>query len=304
MTPIFNLNLITAPELLLEIKAIPIHKSSGIPGISARVWKDCFNALSDKLLHIFNLSILTHTFPQDWKKAIVIPIPKKANSKSVNDLRPISLLPLPGKMLERLIHNKITKHIETNRLLTNAQNGFRKGHSTLDATFQLVSYIYKNHNLGNSTTAIFIDFHKAFDTVNHNILLAKLPGFGFNTHLTNWFRSYLSGRVQCTIANSTTSDWLPVTHGVPQGSILGPLMFLLYINDLSNTVSTSKSILFADDTVIFRADRNSDRNTASLRDDLDSLNDWCNRNKVTINTDKTKIVTFFPNETQVVQIFS
>ena len=148
--------------------------------------------------------------------------------------------------------------------------------------------------MGNSTTAIFIDFRKAFDTVNHNILLAKLPGFGFNTHLTKWFRSYLSGRVQCTIANSTTSDWLPVTHGVPQGSILGPLMFLLYINDLSNTVSASKSILFADDTVIFRADRNSDRNTASLRDNLDSLNDWCNRNKVTINTDKTKIVTFFP----------
>ena len=146
----------------------------------------------------------------------------------VGDLRPITLLPLPGKIMERLVHNQLYPYLEHHDILVKNQNGFRKQHGTADTIFKLLSHIIDNFNKNNVTIAIFIDFKKAFDTLNHKILLQKLAKFNTSQNLTNWFKSYLTNRSQVTFANGVTSPFASLSHGVPQGSILGPMLFNLY----------------------------------------------------------------------------
>ena len=169
----------------------------------------------------------------------------------MNDLRPVSLLPLPGKLLERLIHTHISTYLETNGLLDERQGGFRKGHSTISTIAEFTDDLFEDINNNKLTLATFIYLRKAFDTVNHFILLQKLLKLGIKGKIFEWAKSYLSKRSQCTIVNGTRSDVLGVECGVPQGSILGPLMFLIYINDLGRECDTLNTRFYADDTVIY-----------------------------------------------------
>ena len=165
-----NIRSFTLNEVLLEINAINIYKSSGINNISSRILKDIWQLLPDLLLSILNKAISNGIFPKAWKHCTVIPIPKIPNPRQVGDLRPITLLPLPGKIMERLIHNKLYPYLEENDILTPEQNGFRKQHGTPDTIFKLISHIIDNLNKKKVTIAVFIDFKKAFDTLNHTTI--------------------------------------------------------------------------------------------------------------------------------------
>ena len=191
----------------LEVEAlihkINVSKSSGITMLTSEILKDCFQILSDKLTYLFNFSIRATSFPNQWKYALVIPIPKQGDSKVVENYRPISLLPLPGKILEKLIHTQLSFYLEENELLTENQFGFRKQRSTSHAISQLLNQIYTNVNKSVITTALYIDFSKAFNCVQHSTLLNKLSALNLSHSALKWITSYLKDRQQRTLVNNT-----------------------------------------------------------------------------------------------------
>lgn len=283
--------IITPKEVTRVTNNIDIHKSSGIDNISSQVWKDVFSGLPAQTLHMFQKSINSHKFPISWKIATVIPLQKSGDKSDVNNLRPVSLLPLPGKMMESLVHNHLYSFLEDNKLLSEKQGGFRKAHSTIDTVSDFTDDIFLGINEGLKTVAIFIDLRKAFDTVNHHILTSKLPYIGL-APFKLWIQDYLSDRVQCTLANNTLSSQTSVVCGVPQGSILGPLLFLIYINDMEEITKELKVRLYADDTVIYLTHRDVQVATSVVQKALTDVYEWCCSNKLTINIKKTKVMLF------------
>ena len=291
----FTLDSFTLEEVQREIKNINIYKSSGINNISSRILKDIWLINPNLLLNILNKAIHSGTFPKAWKHGTVIPIPKVPNPQQVNDLRPITLLPLPGKIMERLIHNKLYPYLEENNILSSKQNGFRKQHGTPDTIFKLLTHIIDNINKKKITIAVFIDFKKAFDTLDHLILQQKLSSLNLSPNILKWFESYLTGRSQMTYMNTCTSPVANLTHGVPQGSILGPLLFNLYINGLPNVIR-SNMILYADDSVVFASANSLYETCQVIQSDLKGVGIWCKHHKLSINTNKTKAMLFGTQE--------
>ena len=293
MTEAFDLKVFTQEEVIKIIKNIDTSKSSGVQYFSTSVLKDAFLVLPYHLTFIMNLSIRNKIVPISWKNAKIIPIPKEGNLSDVNNFRPISLLPLPGKILERLVYLQAISYLETNSLLTPKQGGFRAKHSTVGSMADFSDIIYNYTNEGKTTKAIFIDFRKAFDTINHQILLNKLTKIGLKTNTIDWFKNYLTDRTQQTLANGVLSNPIRVTCGVPQGSILGPLLFIIYINDIGTCLNYADLQLYADDTVLYIPDpMNTGDTTDFLNSDLKRLAKWCAGNKLTINTKKTKAMNF------------
>ena len=233
-------------------------------------------------------------FTDRWKSATIVPIEKKPNAPTPSEFRPISLLPLPGKILERLVSNRMMRYLEKNELLSKGQDGFRKGRSTTKAVSTLTDEILTEAGKGNLTTAVFIDFSKAFDCVNHKILLSKLGNLGFLGSAVEWFGSYLTGRRQRTLANGVLSEYREIACGVPQGSILGPALFILFVNDMPETIQISKISQYADDTVIYASGPNEMDIAVNLNLDLGRLTKWCRENKLHVNCNKTKYLTFGP----------
>ena len=274
------------------IKNIEINKSSGLDKISSKCLKDALMVLSSQLAHIFEISIKNGMFPNEWKKGTIVPLYKGGNREDVSNYRPVSLLPIPGKLLEHFIHDHITEFFEANNLLCSHQGGFRKGHSTLNTISDFTADIFNAINKKEITVAVFIDLKKAFDTVNHSILLKKLCKMGIKGQILDWILDYLKGRSQKTICNGNLSNSNEVLCGVPQGSILGPLLFLVYINDMEYILNNIKFQLYADDTVLYCSGKDSLELQYKLQNGLDSFVEWCEINKLTINTKKTKVMTF------------
>ena len=282
----------TLEEVTALVKEIDICKSSSISYLSSKVIKDAFTALPHVLLRIFNSSLATGVVPDSWKHATIIPLKKCGNSNDVNNLRPISLLPIQGKILEKIVHNRIMEHLELNGLLDHNQGGFRANHSTTGTISKFTDKIYHGMNKGEITVATFIDLKKAFDTVNHKILLEKLDNLGVRDRNLKWIDNYLTSRSQSTLANGIISTSRIISCGVPQGSVLGPLLFLIYVNDLSSVLTNSGHYLYADDTVIFRSGSNIQTTVNLLQTDLNSFGSWCKANKLTINTKKSNYVIY------------
>ena len=204
------------------IKEINISKSSGLENISSFIVKESFMNLVPEVTHMFNLSVATSTDPDEWKKALAVPIPQTGNLKQVKNYRPISLLPLPGKVLEKLIHTKLSGYLEEGGLLNSVQHGFRKKHSTIHSV-ALTSYIDTKMDSSMPTLAAFINFRKAFDCVQHS----KLASLNLSKTVLSWIKSYPTSSKQRVLTNSTHSAFLNITQGVPQGSVLGPLFYII-----------------------------------------------------------------------------
>ena len=241
-----------------------------------------------KVVELFNLSFDLCEIPNDWKIAKVTPLPKAGNSNDVSNLRPVSILPLPSKLIEKIAHNRIYTHCNDNNLLDKNQGGFRPKHSTTSTTSFFINDLYSAMNNNEITIAVYIDAMKAFDTVNHKILLDKLKYFGIKGKCAGWLKDYLNNRKQCTIANDVISNLESITCGVPQGSVCGPLLFLLYINDIAKSLKDCKVSLYADDTVLYFSSNNLNQARLTVQADLNELSNWCSKNKLTINCKKTK----------------
>ena len=274
------------------IKSRKNNKPSGIPNIRTNVLKDALDILIVEFAYIVNRCLDNAYVPLDWKKGVISPIPKVSLCNSPNDYRPISVLNATSKILERAVYNQLVYHLETNGLLDDRQHGFRRGHSTLSAIYEVVQYLYNQADQGRITYCTFIDYSKAFDTLDHEILLKKLRLYNISDHVISWCRNYLVNRKQRVKNGNDISDEATVEYGVPQGSILGPLFFIIYVNDLLQNFSDwdPKITLYADDTVIYISSQDPIAACTSLENGLSKLSNWCAENKLSINVKKTKLL--------------
>ena len=283
--PDFNTS---SEEVLKILKEININKSSAIQNLSSKILKPALIMLVDKMTFLYNLCFQHSLFPDVWKKANVTPLPKDGDLSQCTNYRPISQLPLPGKILEQIIHKRIDSYCDNNNILNKNQGGFRKNHSTISTVALFTDNIYNAINNREFTLATFIDFSKAFDTVNHVILIKKLGRLGIRGNALKLITNYLQNRCQKTMVNDTESDFNIITCGVPQGSVLGPLLFLLYINDLCGVITMCKPYLYADDTVLVTNALDMFTAHLQLQHDLNNVANWCKGNKLSINIKKTK----------------
>ena len=238
------------------------------------------------------MSIKFKQFPDDWKIATIVSLYKGGKKDEVSNYRPVSLLPVVGKILEKIIHIHINEYFEKNNILCSYQGGFRKNHSTLNTITNFTSDIFDAINNKETTIATFFDLKKAFDTVNHTKLINKLKKMGIKGDIIELIENYLSKRYQKTICNNKISSTKRITCGVPQGSILGPLLFLVYINDIENILCDVKFQLYADDTVIYLSGKNTMKVKETLQKNINKFVEWCEINKLTINIRKTKVMVF------------
>jgi len=283
----------TCPDEILKIiNSLKTKKSTGHDGINTTLIKKIKKSLSGPLAIIVNKSLETGEVPQKMKLAKIIPIYKAKDKKSFSNYRPVSLLPCFSKILEKIIHKRLYHFISLHDIFYNSQYGFRPKHSTINAVTELCWNIITSLDNRQNTLAVFLDLSKAFDTIDHNTLLIKLEHYGVRGLALEWFRNYLQDRRQYVSINGVQSNTEVITCGVPQGSVLGPLLFIIYSNDLPHCLENTKSILFADDTTIFSASTDTKKLYEQTNKDLDVLMDWFKANKLSVNTSKTFSILF------------
>ena len=290
VTASFNFSWVTEFEVKRLVKEICITKSSAIDNINTKLLKDAFEVLTFELTYLYNCCLQTGTFPNSWGLSKVTPIPKtNTNSTKAADWRPISQIPLPGKLLEKIIHAQLSSYIEMNNILSKNQYGFRKDLSTSIAIFDVLKVLFENWNDKKYSGCVFIDFSRAFDSIDHCILMEKLKLYGLDETPLNFVKSYMSCRKQTTTVNGFSSPQLPVTYGTAQGSILGPLIFILYVNDIFETLEEKNSVvMYADDTLLISRADNINEVSKKAQKALQSISKWCHANKLSINLAKTK----------------
>ena len=277
-------------EVRLLLTTMNANKASGPDNLPGTLLKECAAELAPSLTLLFNLSLSSGHIPNLWKTANVTPVFKKGDKHSCKNYRPISLLCIVSKILERAVLNKIYDHFS--HLITSSQHGFLRGKSTCTQLLSVFHDINSSLDSGTQTDVIYLDFSKAFDSVPHSLLCSKLKHFGFSGHLHAWFTSYLKNRKQRVSIEGVSSDWLPVTSGVPQGSILGPILFILYTNDIGDHLSQGTTIaLYADDTKVFRP-IHSIQDCRMLQSDLCRLQTWSCTWKLAFNTAKCQVISF------------
>ena len=278
-----------------ELKKFGRSKATGADGLAPGMLKDIRQDISHPLCYILNLSIETSTVPTLWKLAKIIPIHKSGSYDLPENFRPISVLPVLSKLLEKAVHGQYLRFLENDSLLTDCQYGYRAKRSTNLATIQFIDDIRHEVDRGNLVGAIFIDLSKAFDTINHGALLTKLQAYGIQGKELAWFTNYLFGRQQYVQLGSKKSTNQLVFTGVPQGSVLGPLLFLVFYNDFVDIGLNSHIIKYADDTVIYYSGQSIEVIENVLSDDMDLVAQYFDENEeliINLKSGKTEMMLF------------
>ena len=288
--PGFSFQPVTEDFVIDTIKRLKPNKATGLDKISARLLKDSGQIITPTLTSLFNRSLQTGTFPSIWKKARVVPLHKEGDKQDQSSYRPISILPRLSKILERAVHTQFYGYLTKNNLVSPKQFGFRPKLSTATASAQFTDQPLLGMDNGTITGVVFLDLVKAFDTVNHSILSRKLSNFGVDETVQNWFDSFLFNRSQVTCCANAQSVPNTVSVGVAQGSILGPLMFITYMNDLPNVLEFCNIALYADDTVLYFFSKLITKIESKLNSDVRHVCDWLKHNQLTLNIKKSQFM--------------
>ena len=268
------------------------NKKTNIHSIPTKLYKINAETLSTPISSIFNIMLNKGLYPNVLKMACVTSLFKSGCPENLNNYRPISSLPILNLIFEKLLYTRLLNFLESTNFFSQSQYGFRKGKQTIDAINELLNKVYDAYNKKKYLGAVFVDLSKAFDTVDHNILIKKLRHYGIRGTQLNLFQSYLNNRNQYVSFNGTKSTTLPISLGVPQGSVLGPLLFLIYINDLPNSLSSLNPVLFADDTTLYYSHSNAYSLSEIINNDLKKLKDWLDANLLTLNAKKSFYIIF------------
>lgn len=278
---------ISTDDVILLFKTIDIKKATGNDKLSVRILRLALPYTHNIITDIINTAIAEGTFPAQWKIAIVTPLHKDGDHNTLTNYRPISVLPILSKIYEKHILSTLHTHLHKHKLINDSQSGFRKLHSCTTAMQHLYSTWLNEMKNNKLLTLIFLDFRKAFDVVNHQILQRKLEAFGIGGNFLKILRSFLSNRKQCVKIGNCTSDMLPITSGVPQGSILSPTLFQIYINDLLSLTKFCKVHAYADDTTFYISSDNPQLLQQQVNIDMNLIQRWCKLNMMELNISKS-----------------
>ena len=292
----FKINLVDIHYTRDQLSQLPNKTSLDIINMDSKLLSTAAEILAPSLTRIYNLSIVTGDVPVDWELARITPIFKDKGSRfEEENYRPISVLPFISRILDKHVQLALLQHLMTHRLITKEQSAFIKKHSTQTALHCMTDDWYNNTNSGYFTAAAFLDLQKCFDTIDHDILLTKIQYYGVVESSLSWFSSYLTDRSQAVYCNGNMSGKQPVSIGIPQGSSLGPILFLLYINDFPKCLIETKCHLFADDTTIYARGNTKDAAKQGLQNDLNRASKWFTENRLTLNIPKSCSMLFGQN---------
>lgn len=267
------------------------NKSCTEERITVEVMKFVMEVTGSKIAQIFNKSLEQGIFPDEWKESVVVPVPKIGGTIKVEEFRPINKLPVYEKVLEILAHRQIVEYLDKNELINESQSGFRAKHSCETALQWVISSWKKIIGERKIIGVIFLDLKRAFEVVDRKILFKKLKAFGIKGTVLKWFKSYLRKRTQRVKFNGSLSNPISVDLGVPQGSVLGPLLFLLYINDIAEVINDNCVVrLFADDALIYTTGFSSQEINDNLNEQMVKIEEWLDKNRLDVNVNKTKVM--------------
>ena len=288
-TSVLHFRTVNEAEVKKIVGKLKNKESKGVDDIGIFIIKAALDVLLPPLTYVINTSIISETFPKRWKEAVVIPVFKKGDKSASSNYRPVSILCVMSKVLESVIHKQITKHCLENQLIPESQHGFQQGKSTLTSLIRMYDKWTEAKNKNMSTGVLLFDMSAAFDTINFNVLQRKLMSMSFGRSSCAWIDSYLQERSQRVKVSGSLSDARRLESGVPQGSILGPLLFVLYVHDITVWLDQDVSLFgYADDTVISCSDTNINKIQEKLHRAAQSMLEYCASNELVANASKTK----------------
>ena len=290
----------TRDDIIKAIDELDPYAATSHEDIPAKILKCCKQTISIPLTILWEWSMASGSIPPNLKEQFITPIYKKGNKTDPANYRPISLTSHVIKIFERVIRSRLVEYLEDNNLISHTQHGFRKGRSCLTQLLQHYDEILNNLNQGYETDVLYLDYAKAFDKVDHNILLQKLRAYGISGQLYSWIKTFLTNRTQTVVVDGYHSVPRPVISGVPQGSVLGPILFIIYINDLHTVVKNCKAGSFADDTKI-QGKVSISEDMAQVQSDLDNVILWSKQNNMVLHEDKFIYLRYCTNKSTMLQ---
>jgi hypothetical protein len=288
---------VSCDKMCKALKALKVNKASGPDGLNPRILKELCNELANPLTYLFNKTMKAGKIPTAWKEAEVRPIFKKGDKSSAGNYRPVSLTSIVCKVFEGFVRDALCEHLTTNKLLSDDQFGFTGGRSCVTQLLVTLNDWFGLLEDGLSVDAVYLDLKKAFDTVPHHRLVTKLKGYGIQGNLLSWIADFLDNRTQFVSINGHSSEKIEVTSGVPQGSVLGPTLFVYFINDMPGQVDC-KTKIFADDTKAYSAVDDTEKSKQNIQNSIDQLVSWTDKWLLQFNGQKCKILHFGKNNPQ------